>query len=545
MHNSPFQHLRRDRCAPINSCLSCGPVFRMTRLTLLLLAIISLSAQACLGQSQWVHLGADGRLQYARTPNGNQVPDFSSAGYRGGGVALPYVIARERVSPAKGSDDTPLIQAALDRVAKRVPGAHGERGTVELTAGKFHLAGTLTMHVSGVVLRGAGSAGVHATVLEMVGAPHLAIEMKGEFQQHSLGTATSLTDTYVPAGTTDIQVANASGIHAGDTIQIVKPVTTQWTHFMGMDHMTRDGKPEVWVQNDIRVRRRVASITGTVIKLQVPLTDSFDARLYPGQQAEVTRVEVTGQIAQVGVENLRIVSPARTINYREDPEFDGIAMDNIVDSWLRSVAFEDTTNSVRIDQGAERLTVVDVNVHQRRPVTSSAKPFDFRINGSQILLDRCTGQGNKVWYVATQSRSEGPVVVLHCKFTGDGKIEGHQRWSTGLLIDGCAVPNGEINLRNRGEMGSGHGWAIGWSVLWNNHTSRIVVQNPPGALNWSIGDAGKHASESMPVFAKPVGPMLPSGVVESPGKSVKPESLYLEQLRERMGPKAVTAIGYH
>jgi hypothetical protein len=220
-------------------------------------------------------------------------------------------------------------------------------------------------------------------------------------------------------------------------------------------------------------------------------------------------------------------------------------MDNIVDSWLRSVAFEDTTNSVRIDQGAERLTVVDVNVHQQRPVTSSAKPFDFRINGSQILLDRCTGKGNKVWYVATQSRSEGPVVVLHCRFTGDGKIEGHQRWSTGLLIDGCVVPDGEINLRNRGEMGSGHGWAIGWSVLWNNHASRIVVQNPPGALNWSIGDTGQHASESMPVFAKPLGPLLPSGVVESAGKPVKPDSLYLEQLRERMGPQAVTAIGYH
>ena len=545
MHNSPFHHRCRGRCTPINSWLCRMPAIRMTGLTVLLFAIVSLSAPVSLGQSQWVHLGTDGRLQYARTPRGDQVPDFSSAGYRGGGVALPAVIARLKVSPAKGSDDTPLIQAALDKVAKLAPGAHGERGAVELTAGKFHLAGTLTMHVSGVVLRGAGSAGVHATVLEMVGAPHLAIEMKGEFQQQSLGTGTSLTDTYVPAGTTDIQVANASEIHAGDTIQIVKPVTTQWTHFKGMDHLTRDGKPEIWIQNDIRVRRRVASVTRNIIRLEVPLTDSFDARLYPRQHAEVTRVDLTGQIAQAGVENLRIVSPARTINYREDPEFDGIAMDNIVDSWLRSAALEDTTNSVRIEQGAERLTVVDVDVHQHRPVTSSAKPFDFRINGSQILLDRCTGQGNKVWYVATQSRSEGPVVVLHCRFDGDGMIEGHQRWSTGLLIDGCAVPNGEINLRNRGEMGSGHGWAIGWSVLWNNRASRIVVQNPPGALNWSIGDAGQHASESMPVVAKPLGPLLPSGLVESAGKPVKPDSLYLEQLRERMGPAAVTAIGYH
>ncbi len=517
----------------------------MTRLAFFLFAIVSLTAPASLGQSRWVHIGADGRLEYARTRGGSQVPDFSSAGYRGGGVALPNVIARVKVSPTGGPDDTPSIQAALDKVAKLAPGANGERGAVELTAGKFRLAGTLSIQVSGLVLHGAGSSGTHTTVLKMVGAPHLGIEMKGEFHEQTLGGETSLRDTYVPAGATEIQVMDASQIHAGDTIQIVKPVTREWTHFMGMDQLFRDGKPEVWVQNDIRVRRRVASVTRDILKLEVPLTDSFDARLYPGQQAHVTRVEVTGQIAQVGVEDLRIVSPARKINYREDPEFDGIAMDNIVDSWLRSLAFEDTTNSVRIDQGAERLTVVNVDVRQHKPVTSSAKPFDFRINGSQILLDRCTGQGNRVWYVATQSRSEGPVVVLHCRFDGDGEIEGHQRWSTGLLVDGCSIANGEINLRNRGEMGSGHGWAIGWSVLWNNQAKSFIVQNPPGALNWSIGDVGKHASESMPVFAQPLGPLLPSGIVESTGKHVAPESLYLEQLRERMGSKAITAIGYH
>ena len=542
--NFGFQHQLRDRNVLINSSLRSRPAFRIAILALLLYAVSSLSAPASLGQSQWVYFRADGRLQYARTPAGDRVPDFSSAGYRGGGIALPNVIARVKVSPTGGPDDTPMIQAALDGVAKLAPGADGQRGAVELAAGTFRLAGTLSMHVSGVVLHGEGTEGARATVLEMVGAPHLAIEMKGEFHKQSLGAGTSLTDAYVPTGATEIHVADALGIHSGDTIQIVKPVTTQWTHFMGMDHLWRDGKPEVWVQNDIRVRRRVVSVNGTAITLQVPLTDSFEARFYPGVQPEVTRVEVTGQIANVGVENLRILSPARTINYREDPEFDGIEMDNIVDSWLRSVAFENTTNSVRIDQGAERLTAVYVDVRQHRAVTSSAKPFDFRINGSQILLDRCTGQGNKVWYVATQSRSEGPVVVLHCRFIGDGMIEGHQRWSTGLLVDACAVAKGEINLRNRGEMGSGHGWAIGWSVLWNNQAKRFVVQNPPGALNWSIGDVGKHAREPMPVFGAPMGPPLPSGIVESPGSHVAPDSLYLEQLRERMGPDALRAIGY-
>jgi hypothetical protein len=506
--------------------------------------LLILASSASAQQSNWVHLGPNGRLDYAQSSNGDRIPDFSSAGYRGGGVALPSVAARVTISPGGGADDTPAIQAALDSVAKLAPGPDGRRGAVELAPGTFHLAGTLQMSASGVVLRGSGDSGSNQTVLEMTGAPHLAIEAKGEFHQRALGPATMLTDAYVPAGASVIHVADASDIHQGDTLLLVKPVSAAWVHFMGMDHLSRDGKAEVWVKNDITVRRRVSSVQGNAVRLEVPLTDSFDSRFYPGFRPPVTRVEVTGQIAEVGVEDLRISAPKRTINYQVDPEFDGIDMNNVVDSWLRSVAFDNTTNSVSIDRGAERLTITDVEVNQRAAVTSHAKPFDFSLNGSQILLNRCSGRGDSVFYVATQSASEGPFVVLHCSFSGDGAIEPHQRWSTGLLVDSCEVKGGGINLMNRGEMGSGHGWTIGWSVLWNNRADSIIVQNPPGDANWSIGDRGIQESRPMPNPGFGDGPPLPGGIVESSGKPVVPGSLYLEQLRERLGPGAVAAIGY-
>lgn len=508
------------------------------------LALLLLSTPASPCQSRWVHLDPNGRLIYARSPRGDHIPDFSYAGYRGGGVALPTVPTRVKVAPSNAADDTPALQAALDQVAALPLDAHGERGAVELAPGAFHLLGQLHMTVSGVVLRGSGAAGANPTTLAMSGSPHLAIDISGEFHQRTLAPPTVLTDDYVPAGSSVIHVADASAIHAGDLLQIVKPVTPQWTHFMGMDHLSRNGKPETWVKNDIRIHRRVASVSGNAITLQVPLTDSFDAKYYPGIQPEVSRIEVTGQIAGVGVENLRISAPDRTIAYQVDAEFDGIQMNNVVDSWLRLLAFEYTTNSVTIEHDAERLTLAAVLVTQRSSVTTPAKPFDFSVNGSQILLDRCGGVGDKVTYIATQSHSEGPVVALHCRFQGDGMIEGHQRWSTGLLVDSCAVPGGSINLRNRGEMGTGHGWAIGWSVLWNSEASSFVVQNPPGDANWAIGDIGPQDSAPMPVFQLPVGALLPGGIVESPNKHVQPASLYLEQLRERLGPAAVAAIGY-
>lgn len=506
------------------------------------LVLTRIVPQAFSGDSRWVHFGPDKKLVYGTTPRGDRIPDFSSAGYRGGGVALPHVATRVKISPTGGADDTPAIQAALDRVAKLVPGKQGTHGAVELAPGTYHLKGTLHMNVSGVVLRGAGAMGTDATVLEMSGDPHTAIEIKGDFRKRELEPGTTLADSYVPAGATVIHVANAADIHPGDTLQIVKPVTPEWVHFMGMDHLVRNGKPANWVQNDIRVLRQVVSVKGNAVTLKVPLTDSFDAQFYPDVKPAVTRVEITGRIVETGAEDLRISAPDRTIAYRVDPEFDGIVMSNVLDSWLRGIAFVDITNSVAIDQNAQRLTVVNIDVTQHATVTSRAEPFDFRVQGTQILLDRCTGKGDWVSFIATQSHSEGPVVVLHCKFTGHGQIEGHQRWSTGLLVDSSAIEHGNMYLRNRGIMGSGHGWSIGWSVLWNDEAVVFTVQNPPGAMNWAIGDKG--IQEDSPTPGSTDGISLPSGIIESVGKHIQPNSLYLEQLRERRGSAAIKAIGY-
>jgi hypothetical protein len=38
--------------------------------------------------------------------------------------------------------------------------------------------------------------------------------------------------------------------------------------------------------------------------------------------------------------------------------------------------------------------------------------------------------------------------------------------------------------------------------------------------------------------------MLPQGIIDSQDKPVEPASLYLEQLKERLGPQALKNIGY-
>jgi hypothetical protein len=150
-------------------------------------------------------------------------------------------------------------------------------------------------------------------------------------------------------------------------------------------------------------------------------------------------------------------------------------------------------------------------------------------------------RADNVWFVATGAEHSGPIVLLHCVFSGNGHIEGHQRWTTGMLLDNCELPGGGVDFKNRGSMGSGHGWGTGWSVAWNCVAKTFVVQQPPGALNWAIGCQGEKV-----LLARPFGsaPKLPPGIFDSHGHAVLPESLYLAQLAERRGATVLREIGY-
>jgi hypothetical protein len=199
-----------------------------------------------------------------------------------------------------------------------------------------------------------------------------------------------------------------------------------------------------------------------------------------------------------------------------------------------------------VEAAARRITIDHVDVLQRIPIQSSAKNFGFSLAGTQTLVMRSSLTGDKVFFAATQAREQGPNVLLYCTFTGDQSVEPHQRWGTGFLVDNVTVHGGAINLFNRGTMGSGHGWTMGWGVVWNSSADTLSIQNPPGAINWAIGDIGQRVGRPIPITGAGYKgrPDLPEGLFDSPGKRVQPESLYLQQLSDRLGPQAVKAIGF-
>jgi hypothetical protein len=176
----------------------------------------ALHAQAI---SEWAFGGPDHRLHYMTDGRGNSIMDFSSAGYRAGGATLPSVVVCQRLTPM-GGDATARIQEALDKAT----------GAVVLAAGEYELAGTLRIARSGVVLRGEKGARIQLT-----GKPHGFLEILGAGTWREEGPHAPVLDPYVPAGATTFRVRNASAFQPGDHVLVLRPLTNEWIHFMGMD----------------------------------------------------------------------------------------------------------------------------------------------------------------------------------------------------------------------------------------------------------------------------------------------------------------------
>ncbi|MDH4238278.1 MAG: hypothetical protein OEW48_01820 [Phycisphaerae bacterium] len=514
--------------------------------------IISFGWLACTAcseaaQIEWIHTGPDGKLVYKTTPAGDKIMDFSSAGYMGGGVALPEVPVMRTVEPSGGPDDTAAIQAAIDAVSAMNPQKRF-RGAVLLASGTYTCSGTITIGADGVVLRGSGSIGPDASTIKMVGGRHCAIVIgrsggrrgrrSGE-DRLSETIETSIADTYVPSRAVSFTVADATGFAVGDVVAIRRPVTQAWIYFMQMDNLVRDGRTQTWIRagSTITTERRIAAISTNHVTLEIPLTDSFDSKYLNPPGTKVVKTTPTLLVAQAGVEHLHIQCPPMKISYSLHP-YTAMRI-NGQDCWARDIVIEETMNSVSIS--GRRITLERVAVNRTVPNIGASKPAEFAPNASQVLLDRCSGNGDNIWHVATGGRHTGPIVLLNCTFRGTGRVEGHQRWTTGMLLDNCRVPEGGIDFKNRGSMGSGHGWGTGWSVAWNCTARDYVIQQPPGAMNWAIGCIGRSKPTPRPFDSKP---NLPVGTFDSPGIPVEPQSLYLAQLAERLGPQAVKNIGY-
>ena len=146
----------------------------------------------------------------------NILPDFSHAGYMGGGVALPNYasipIQRTLSSGDGTTDDLARIQAAIDEVSDMAMDERGIRGAVLLEAGTYMVSAAIEIRASGVILRGEGQ-GKDGTVISSTSRVERSevIFVGGESDDEETDEATDdrttpITQAFIPVGSISIDV---------------------------------------------------------------------------------------------------------------------------------------------------------------------------------------------------------------------------------------------------------------------------------------------------------------------------------------------------
>jgi hypothetical protein len=475
-------------------------------------------------------------------------------------------------------------------------GANGFRGAVHLNPGVYRIGRQLRITQSGVVLRGSGDGRAsikqhhvpfgpsnEMTIDGRRGAGYFADESFEPGVTKIISTWTTTTaildisggagsttgavrfvrDQYVPAGERTIRLNEVTGINSGDTVLIKRMINENWVDAIGMYGIPVSGNNRWFTSyfnggfNMERIVTSVDPIEKTITLLE-PFTDSAD---YRWGIAEVRRFNTGSRIENVGVENLQIISggfnrnvnPAGPNTYLDVAYFSFdderhaqtfIRFSNVHNAWARDFVTYHLDTAVSFQNGAKFITVQDASALD--PVSGiggSGNRYSFNNNGgTNILVQRTFARYPRHAYIVGSVVS-GPFVFRDVSSQHImNASEPHLRWSSGGLYE--LVRGDKIAIQNRWNAGTAHGWAGVNYVLWNcgvrgDPLHSFLISQPTIAPNYAIGVMGTRANWN---YNPPAHARNNPAYEFSIGRNATPESLYLQQLQDRLGPGAVANV---
>eukprot|EP00977_Amphora_coffeiformis_P028864 scaffold37599_cov290-Amphora_coffeaeformis.AAC.1 len=387
----------------------------------------------------------------------------------------------------------------------------------------------------------------------------------------------AVTDAYVPVGSKEIKINDTTSFVMGDRIVIKLQTNDDW--LLHMSDMAQWG----WTLGDQPLWRRevVAKDDSTnTLFLDAPIVHPIE-NVYGG--AIVYKYELlfendtTGdildvEIENVGVENMRIESTYNAAN--EEDENHGksaVMVQRVTNGWIRQVTSRYFWQGlVFLRRFSYGITVEDSAALDPWASLASGRRYPFQIDDGQNHLLHRVFSNNARHGFSVGSLTPGPNVFADgsalnsyndCgKFhfrtlffllkssthnMGGIRVElgPHLKLSTGQLYTNIRTNinendhndnGGEINVQNRGDSGSGHGWAGAQIVLWNSKATRWRVNSPNGGMSFAIGMEGEHGFDNrIPE---------PDGIIQSFGMPVTPRSLYYAQLQDRLGVNALHSV---
>ncbi|WP_187260510.1 hypothetical protein [Pontibacter beigongshangensis] len=489
-------------------------------------AQVSTAAQKGGWSSKFVSLNPDGGLRYHPDEKGNVIPDFSRVGYHQGNKEIPVLPVVKTIRPPGSGSSQEIIQRAIDEVSALQPDKAGFRGAILLKKGDYLIPGSLHIRAGGIVLRGEGdeAGGTRLVATGKGKRSLLQVTGTGSLVERP-GTRTPLTDAFVPTGAMSVRVAAAAIFKAGDRIILYRPGTTRWITDIRMNQIEAREGTKQWEpqQYDLHFERVITSINGNEVFLDNPVVMEMESRYGGG---EIYGYSFEGRISEVGVENICFESEYAG---EEDEDHGWIAVDfsKVENGWVKNVTSRYFGfGCVSLGKSVKQVTVQDSKCLDAKSRIWGGRRYSFNNDGQlNLFRDLQTTEGRHDF--VTGAMVLGPNVFYNCTATNaHSDIGPHHRWSAGTLYDNIST-DGEINVQDRGNWGTGHGWAGVTQVLWNCQAKKATVQSPwASGRNYSIGLQGQQAAGRL--AGRPVGEW--EGL-NQPG--LQPASLYLSQLKAR------------
>ncbi len=433
--------------------------------------------------SSHVYMNKKGLLQYTPDEKGNIIPDFSRVGYYHGEKEIPKVRVVKTIE-ADGDNNEKMIQAAIDEVAKMPLDKNGFRGVILLKKGIYKIPGTLKISASGIVLRGEGL----GTKLIATGkGKRNLVTVTGTGNIKQTGNRIKIIDAYVPLGARSFNLSSTEGLKPGDKIIVYRPGTQRWIHDLKMDRITiKDSATKQWQpeEYDLHFERVINRIDKNKIFIDQPVVMAMEEQYGGG---EVYAYSFNGRINNVGIENLLCESSFAN-DTDEDHGWNAIFFDKVEHGWIKNVTAKYFGYScVNLGPGSKNITVDSCTSLAPKSKITGGRRYSFNNDGQLNLVMNCFASEGRHDYITGKTVC-GPNVFYNCRSeNAKSDIGPHHRWSVGTLYDNI-ITDGEINIQDRGNWGSGHGWAGVNQVIWNCQAAKAAIQDPwVSGKNYVIG----------------------------------------------------------
>lgn len=528
---------------------------------------LALAASPGAAQADWrsVLYPSTWKPGYTNPSNSSQfLHDFSYAGYhmrqaeppvRTDSVidvtAAPYYADKTGVS-----DATAALQQAIDDAGAQSGGAvvFLPAGTYKVAppAGKNH---ALLLSKSNVVLRGQGptSTFIYNSATNMRGKKViLASPRESTVSWTSGATSTVSVTADLPVLATRIPVASVTGFSVGNWIVIRTDMTAALSQEfnMGSDWTSLPG---------MTFYRKITAVDATAktLTIDIPLRIGMKTR-------DAARVyKIASHLSEVGIENLAIGMRENTTpgTGAEDYTIPGtgayemhdafaLMMNHVVDGWIVNV------NTYRPPSNTKDIHLLSngIDLNFTRNITVDAcelgKPeykggggngYLYSIRGSDNLIKDSVAYQGRHNFNFRSAQATGNVLFNNRVSDGTLVSDFHMHLSAANLMDNLTLYQEQFEASDRSPYGTvSHGVTTTQSVFWNTHGAKYrsgsttLIRSQQYGQGYVIGVRGSATGVNLANSSTKTSPM-DFGETASSGEELVPQSLYVDQIKRRLG----------